>query len=196
MENNIKDNNKDFDLNMDCNEFEKAEFEREDMRKVLWMPQWVFYTTLLVIGIVAVVILKLINNPEIIERSGALDLIAKISTGIDELKSYSVAETFVDSIELECRSNDSLCVNEIKDFDIKEEVDTIYHVIIGAAKDSVRAEKILLNCKMPGAYMVADSLVYRISVYRANEKKEADKYADTAVRLVYPNAWVFKEILL
>lgn len=150
---------------------------QEPKKKIIGLPEWAFYTALLVIGILIVVGAKLMNLPESSAKQSDIDTAAvKVDTTFTK-----VVETQVEKVAPETglpKQSGS-------------ETDSAYHVIV-ATSDSVKAYDYAKTCSYKGAYVIKMGQKYSVAVFRSLKKEDALLYKDSVVVKTNPDAWIHK----
>lgn len=182
------------DRNDDVVEKEPNELDNteEKSRKILWMPEWAFCTTLLVAGIVAVLVFKFINDPSFsnwcnLSFFNDADTISQID-GLNESSKLSI--NIVDSVY--DGSVYTPMMNALDEDSAKN--DTLYHVVVMTLKAIESAQKIVSSGRFSNAYILSDSTLHRIAVYNSINQSDAKHYLDSIANKECPGAWIFNEV--
>lgn len=169
--------------------------EEEKPRRILWMPEWAFYSVILIIGIVGIVTYKFINDPswsQLCDLSAWYnedDTISQID-GLNESANLSVA--IVDSVY-----EDSVYTPLMNALDAKVpqqssiNSDSAYHVVVMTLKSLESAQKIVDGGRFENAYILSDSTLHRIAIYSSPIKEDAKHFLDSVANNGIPGAWVF-----
>jgi hypothetical protein len=169
--------------------------EEEKPRRILWMPEWAFYSAILIIGIVGIVTYKFINDPswsQLCDLSAWYnedDTISQID-GLNESANLSVA--IVDSVY-----EDSVYTPLMNALDAKVpqqssiNSDSAYHVVVMTLKSLESAQKIVDGGRFENAYILSDSTLHRIAIYSSPIKEDAKHFLDSVANNGIPGAWVF-----
>ena len=169
--------------------------EEEKPRRILWMPEWAFYSAILIIGIVGIVTYKFINDPswsQLCDLSAWYnedDTISQID-GLNESANLSVA--IVDSVyevsvytplmnALDAKVPQQSSINS----------DSAYHVVVMTLKSLESAQKIVDGGRFENAYILSDSTLHRIAIYSSPIKEDAKHFLDSVANNGIPGAWVF-----
>ena len=174
---------------------ETIDDEEEKPRKILWMPEWAFYSMILILGIAGIVTYKFVNDPswsQLCDLSAWYnedDTISNID-GLNESANLSVA--IVDSVY-----EDSVYTPLMNALDAKvpqQSVingDSAYHVVVMTLKSLESAQKIVDGGRFDNAYILSDSTLHRIAIYRSSVKEDAKHFLDSVANNGIPGAWVF-----
>lgn len=192
--NNEMPNEGDRAVNQSCEDEE----QKEDVR-ILGLSEGVFYTSLLVIGIVAIVIFKWCNDPQWLRgASQNSQLIEAETTKTDSvLQDTSTMKITIDPIHQETTDSSPIDkTNEtIVSFKIPKQsgapTDTAYHVIITSLKDSAMAHEVASKGKYSGAYVISDDKLHKVAVFRSLKREDAQLYVDSVIKKDCPDAWIF-----
>ena len=169
--------------------------EEEKPRRILWMPEWAFYSAILIIGIVGIVTYKFINDPswsQLCDLSAWYnedDTISQID-GLNESANLSVA--IVDSVY-----EDSVYTPLMNALDAKVpqqssiNSDSAYHVVVMTLKSLESAQKIVDGGRFENAYILSDSTLHRIAIYSSPIKEDAKHFLDSVANNGIPGVWVF-----
>lgn len=192
-------------INEEVIEEESLENEQtEKTHKILGIPEWAFYSSLLIIGVVAVIGIKIHNEPQWLENIFTLN---RVTTDSIVERNNEVDTVAIQEIEA---INDS--VANIKNVDIDtipvkqdtllvmpnmsgSETDTAYHVVITTIKDEEKAKKIAKESSYKDAYVISQDGKYRIAVFRSLKKEEAQIYMDSIIKKDHPDAWLFRGVV-
>lgn len=192
-------------INEEVTEEESLENEQtEKTHKILGIPEWAFYSSLLIIGVVAVIGIKIHNEPQWLENIFTLN---RVTTDSIVERNNEVDTVAIQEIEA---INDS--VANIKNVDIDtipvkqdtllvmpnmsgSETDTAYHVVITTIKDEEKAKKIAKESSYKDAYVISQDGKYRIAVFRSLKKEEAQIYMDSIIKKDHPDAWLFRGVV-
>ena len=169
--------------------------EEEKHRRILWMPEWAFYSAILIIGIVGIVTYKFVNDPswsQLCDLSAWYnddDTVSQID-GLNESANLSVA--IVDSVY-----EDSVYTPLMNALDAKVpqqssiNSDSAYHVVVMTLKSLESAQKIVDGGRFENAYILSDSTLHRIAIYSSPIKEDAKHFLDSVANNGIPGAWVF-----
>lgn len=192
-------------INEEVTEEESLENEQtEKTYKIFGIPEWAFYSSLLIIGVVAVIGIKIHNEPQWLENIFTLN---RVTTDSIVERNKEVDTVAIQEIEA---INDS--VANIKNVDIDtitvkqdtalvlpsmsgRETDTAYHVVITTIKDEEKAKKIAKESSYKDAYVISQDGKYRIAVFRSLKKEEAQIYMDSIIKKDHPDAWLFRGVV-
>lgn len=169
--------------------------EEEKTIKILGVPEWAFYTGLIVIGIVAILALKLTNTT--IDGQNE-------TTPTEIVKGDSIAAdtTKTEAVDVEER-NDKVEVSEPQPVAPAQntetslpkqsglDTDSAYHVIISTIGDKAKADELAKTCAYKGAYVISSDGKNRIAVFRSLKKADAQLYLDSVVKKDVPDAWLY-----
>lgn len=171
------------------------QIEEEKPRRILWMPEWAFYSAILIIGIVGIVTYKFVNDPswsQLCDLSAWYnddDTVSQID-GLNESANLSVA--IVDSVY-----EDSVYTPLMNALDAKVpqqssiNSDSAYHVVVMTLKSLESAQKIVDGGRFENAYILSDSTLHRIAIYSSPIKEDAKHFLDSVANNGIPGAWVF-----
>ena len=167
--------------------------EEENPRRILWMPEWAFYSAILIIGIVGIVTYKFVNDTSQLCDLSAWynddDTVSQID-GLNESANLSVA--IVDSVY-----EDSVYTPLMNALDAKVpqqssiNSDSAYHVVVMTLKSLESAQKIVDGGRFENAYILSDSTLHRIAIYSSPIKEDAKHFLDSVANNGIPGAWVF-----
>lgn len=172
--------------------------ETPEGMKILGLSEGVFYTLLLAIGIVAIVLFKWFNDPQWLRGDSS----ASQSVATDTIKADSVLVETSEKATIEPVAQDAQPVAPIPaekasvaTFKIPQQsgtpTDTAYHVIITSLKDSARAQEVASKVKYSGAYIISDGKLHKVAVFRSLKREDAQLYVDSVIKKDYPDAWLF-----
>lgn len=167
----------------DDDDNEKIEDE-EKTRRIFWMPEWAFYSILLIIGILGIVSYKFISDPSWADKLNFLKLEDKEE--VVQAEDSNVDKNLPASVT-DAEYDDSVYTPLMNALDN----DSTYHVVVMTLKSLESAQKIVDEGKYKNAYIVSDTTRYRIAVYNNPDKDNAQNYLNTVVRAEVPGAWVF-----
>ena len=169
----------------ECDESE----EEEKSRRILWMPEWAFYSALLIVGIIGIVTYKFISDPSWAEKldfSSVNEENAAQVDGIDASKDLSVS-----IVDAEYDNSVYTPLMNALDGEASQNPDSTYHVVVMTLKSLESAQGIVDGGKFKNAYIISDSTLHRIAVYSNDIKEEAQRHLDTVVKNGVKGAWVF-----
>lgn len=172
--------------------------ETSDGMKILGLSEGVFYTLLLAIGIVAVVLFKWFNDPQWLRGDSS----ASQSIVTDTIKTDSVLVEASEKAAIEPVAHDTQAVmttpNEntsVAAFKMPKQsgapTDTAYHVIITSLKDSAMAHEVASKSKYSGAYVISDDKLHKVAVFRSLKREDAQLYVDSVIKKDCSDAWIF-----
>jgi hypothetical protein len=170
----------------------EEESTEDKSRKILWIPEWAFCTMVLVVGIVAIVIFKFINDPSFSNWCNLpfftdVDTVSQID-GLNESSKLSI--NIVDSVY--DGSVYTPMMNALDEDSTKN--DTLYHVVVMTLKTIESAQKIVSSKRFPNSYILSDSTLHRIAVYNSINQTDAKHYLDSIANKECPGAWIFNEV--
>lgn len=176
----------------------------EKTHKILGIPEWAFYSSLLIIGVVVVIGIKVHNEPQWLENIFTINSVKSDSIVEKNNEQDTVSIQKIEAI------NDSVANIKNADIDtapIKQdtalvlpsmsgrETDTAYHVVITTIKDEEKAKKIAKESSYKDAYVISQDGKYRIAVFRSLKKEEAQIYMDSIIKKDHPDAWLFRGVV-
>ncbi len=167
-----------------------VENHEEKKRKILWIPEWAFYTTLLILGVLAIVTYKFINDPEwnklVPDMSCLFAATNEVVQKEDEKDNLSATDTIeVSQIDTSIKVDNNVAQQ------LLTKGDSTYHVVVMTLKSIESAEKIIASGKYNNAYIISDSTLHRIAVYNNVDKAKAKHYLDSIANQDAPGAWIF-----
>lgn len=173
----------------------------EKTHKILGVPEWAFYSSLLIIGVVAVIGIKIYNEPQWLENIFTVNRVTTDSIVEKNNKVNTVAIQKIEDI------NDSVA-NVEKDTTLVRqdtalmlpnmsgsETDTAYHVVITTIKDEEKAQKMAKESIYKDAYVITQDGKCRIAVFRSLKKEEAQIYMDSIIKKDHPDAWLYRGVV-
>ncbi len=174
----------------------------EHHRRILGMPEWALYTGVLIAGIIAVVAIKIYNEPQWIKSLFEVKTVAVDSTP-NQADTLKIVAPVVDTVVTEVAEEQSVVdSNKIKQAPTIElpsrsgaDTDTAYHVVITTIKDEEKAKKIAKESSYKDAYVISQDGKYRIAVFRSLKKEEAQIYMDSIIKKDHPDAWLFRGVV-
>lgn len=160
----------------------------EKTRKILWIPEWAFCSALLILGVVAIVTYKFINDPEWNKLIPDMSNLFAKSQVVEK-------EDTIAQIELGDTANSIQHVDTQNKADLQPKSitkgDSTYHVVVMTLKSMESAEKIIASGKYANAYIISDSTLNRIAVYNNVDKAKAKHYLDSIANNGCSGAWIF-----
>lgn len=167
--------------------------ERKGIR-ILGMSEGVFYTTLLAIGISAVVVFKWINDPDWLRGSSNDDKPLIDTSVVNSPQKDTISDTTSNNItEISSLGITSIGTENVNTMPNPSGTDTdsAYHVIISALKDIEHARQVASSVKYPDTHIISDEKTHKVAVFRSLRKEDAKLYMDSVVKKDYPDAWLF-----
>lgn len=169
--------------------------DEEKTIKILGVPEWAFYTGLIVVGIVAILALKLTNTTIDGQNETTLTEIVKgDSIATDTTKTEAVdVEEINDKVEVSEPQPVAPAQNAETSLPKQSGLDTdsAYHVIISTIGDKAKADELAKTCAYKGAYVISSDGKNRIAVFRSLKKADAQYYLDSVVKKDVPDAWLY-----
>lgn len=194
----IEQNQDEFEDKNECGETDQDISEQKKVR-ILGIPEWAFYSALIIIGISVVVFVKLTSTNENIKNEGATLIIEQNDT---------IKKDVVDSIKVETQIKDNDANKIEKDSAMPPpsakiempkqsgtDLDSAYHVIITTVSDSEKASEIAKSSSYKGAYVVNNGSKYSVAVFRSIKKADAKLYMDSIVKKDIPDAWLYHGVV-
>ena len=173
------------------NESAEEDNTLEKTRRILWIPEWAFCSALLILGVVAIVTYKFINDPEwnklIPDMSNLFATSEVVATedSVEHTKSIDTIKTF--KVDSNIKPNEKIEQQPV----LMAKGDSTYHVVVMTLKSMESAEKIVASGKYANAYIISDSTLNRIAVYNNVDKAKAKHYLDSIANNGCPGAWIF-----
>ena len=188
--------NKEVSVENDVENNEITSVEEERPRRILWMPEWAFYTGLLLSGIMAILVYKFMSDPTWsswcnFSLGQDYDTISQID-GLNESTNLSI--DIVDSVYEDSVFTPMMNALDVDTISKKiSSTDSAYHVVIMTLKDLAQAEKIKDKNKenFDSIYIISDSTLHRVAVYSSPTKEEAQHHMNTVVQKKCSGVWVF-----
>ena len=176
-------------------EVEEDSSEEEKTVKILGIPEWAFYTGLIVIGIVAILTLKLTNTAEVGQKEPVATEVENtdtVATDTAKAEAVNVEEATNNAVEAESQpvapvQNNETSLPKQSGLD----TDSAYHVIISTIGDKAKADELAKTCAYKGAYVISSDGKNRIAVFRSLKKADAQLYLDSVVKKDVPDAWLY-----
>ena len=194
----IEQDQDEFEDKNECGETDQDISEQKKVR-ILGIPEWAFYSALIIIGISVVVFVKLTSTNENIKNEGATLIIEQNDT---------IKKDVVDSIKVETQIKDNDANKIEKDSAMPPpsakiempkqsgtDLDSAYHVIITTVSDSEKASEIAKSSSYKGAYVVNNGSKYSVAVFRSIKKADAKLYMDSIVKKDIPDAWLYHGVV-
>lgn len=163
----------------------------EKGRKILWIPEWAFCSALLILGVIAIVAYKFINDPEwnkLIPDMSNLFATSEIVATEDTVVHSKSIDT-INTITAETNIEADVKIEPQPTLEAKG--DSTYHVVVMTLKSIESAEKIVASGKYTNAYIISDSTLNRIAVYNNVDKVKAKHFLDSIANNGCPGAWIF-----
>ena len=172
-----------------------SESDDEKTIKILGVPEWAFYTGLIVIGIVAILALKLTNTTiDGQNETTPTEIVKGESIAADTTKTEAVdVEEINDKVEKSEPQPVAPAQNAETSLPKQSGLDTdsAYHVIISTIGDKAKADELAKTCAYKGAYVISSDGKNRIAVFRSLKKADAQLYLDSVVKKDVPDAWLY-----
>ena len=172
-----------------------SESDDEKTIKILGIPEWAFYTGLIVIGIVAILALKLTNTTiDGQNETTPTEIVKGDSIAADTTKTEAVdVEEINDKVEVSEPQPVAPAQNPETSLPKQSGLDTdsAYHVIISTIGDKAKADELAKTCAYKGAYVISSDGKNRIAVFRSLKKADAQLYLDSVVKKDVPDAWLY-----
>ena len=172
-----------------------SESDDEKTIKILGIPEWAFYTGLIVIGIVAILALKLTNTTiDGQNETTPTEIVKGDSIAADTTKTEAVdVEEINDKVEVSEPQPVAPTKNAETSLPKQSGLDTdsAYHVIISTIGDKAKADELAKTCAYKGAYVISSDGKNRIAVFRSLKKADAQYYLDSVVKKDVPDAWLY-----
>lgn len=162
----------------------------EKSRKILWIPEWAFCTTLLILGVLAIVTYKFINDPEWNKLVPDMSSLFVATNEIVQNEEENGGTSVIDTIDV-LQNDKSNGVDENVAQQLLASEDSTYHVVVMTLKSIESAEKIIESGKYANAYIISDSTLHRVAVYNNVDKAKAKHYLDSIANQNAPGAWIF-----
>lgn len=178
-------------------EYEESMSESDDEKtiKILGIPEWAFYTGLIVVGIVAILALKLTNTTiDGQNETTPTEIVKGDSIAADTTKTEAVdVEEINDKVEVSEPKPVTPAQNAETSLPKQSGLDTdsAYHVIISTIGDKAKADELAKTCAYKGAYVISSDGKNRIAVFRSLKKADAQLYLDSVVKKDVPDAWLY-----
>ncbi len=172
----------------------ETESTGEKSRKIFWMPEWAFYSMILILGIIGIIAYKFVSDPswsKLFEYSfySEDDTISQID-GLNESANLSV--DIVDSVYEDSVFTPLMNALDADTDDIvSTSCDSAYHVVVMTLRSLESAQKMVDEGKFGKAYIISDSTLNRIAIYSSPNKDNAKHYLDSVANNGFPSAWVF-----
>ena len=174
----------------------------EHHRRILGMPEWALYTSVLIAGIIAVVAIKINNEPQWVKSLFEVKTVAVDSskTHPDSLKIVvPVVDTVVPETVKEQSVVDSNMIKQTPAIEMPTssgaDTDTAYHVVITTIKDEEKAQRLAKESSYKDAYVISKDNKYSIAVFRSLKKADAQLYMDSIVKKDHPDAWLYRGVV-
>ena len=171
-------------------------------RRILGVPEWALYTGVLIAGIIAVVAIKINNEPQWVKSLFEVKTVAVDSskTHPDSLKIVApVVDTIVTEVVKEQSAEDSDMIKQTIAIEMPTrsgaDTDTAYHVVITTIKDEEKAQRLAKESSYKDAYVISKDNKYSIAVFRSLKKDEAQLYMDSIVKKDHPDAWLYRGVV-
>ena len=152
-----------------------SESDVEKTIKILGIPEWAFYTGLIVVGIVAILALKLTNTTiDGQNETTPTEIVNGDSIAADTTKTEAVdVEEINDKVEVSEPQPVAPAQNAETSLPKQSGLDTdsAYHVIISTIGDKAKADELAKTCAYKGAYVISSDGKNRIAVFRSGEKR-------------------------
>ncbi len=160
--------------------------ERKGIR-ILGMSEGVFYTTLLAIGISAVVVFKWINDPDWLRASSNDDKPLIDTSIVNTLQKDAITDSTSNNVtEFSSLGNESTSIDTEKTNPIPNpsgtDSDSAYHVVISALKDIEHARQVASSVKYPDTHIISDEKIHKVAVFHSLRKEDAKLYMDSVVK--------------
>ena len=172
-----------------------SESDVEKTIKILGIPEWAFYTGLIVVGIVAILALKLTNTTiDGQNETTPTEIVKGDSIAADTTKTEAVdVEEINDKVEVSEPQPVAPAQNAETSLPKQSGLDTdsAYHVIISTIGDKAKADELAKTCAYKGAYVISSDGKNRIAVFRSLKKADAQYYLDSVVKKDVPDAWLY-----
>ena len=172
-----------------------SESDVEKTIKILGIPEWAFYTGLIIVGIVAILALKLTNTTiDGQNETTPTEIVKGDSIAADTTKTEAVdVEEINDKVEVSEPQPVAPAQNAETSLPKQSGLDTdsAYHVIISTIGDKAKADELAKTCAYKGAYVISSDGKNRIAVFRSLKKADAQYYLDSVVKKDVPDAWLY-----
>lgn len=184
-------------------DIQQSSQEQEEKRiKILGIPEWAFYSALIIIGICIVVFMK-------IQAVGDSTTEENDSTAVVVEQNDTIKKDAIDSVKVATLVKENKSTNNVKkDSAISNisakiempkqsgtDLDSAYHVIITTVSDGDKASEVAKTSSYKGAYVVNNGSKYSVAVYRSLKKEEAKLYMDSVVKKDIPDAWLYHGVV-
>ena len=185
--------NKEVSVENDVENNEITSVEEERPRRILWMPEWAFYTGLLLSGIMAILVYKFMSDPTWsswcnFSLGQDYDTISQID-GLNESTNLSI--DIVDSVYEDSVFTPMMNALDANVLQSTVNSDSAYHVVVMTLKSLESAQKMVESGRFENAYILSDSTLHRIAIYSSSIKENAKHYLDSVANNGIPGAWVF-----
>lgn len=169
--------------------------DEEKTIKILGVPEWAFYTGLIIVGIVAILALKLTNTTiDGQNETTPTEIVKGDSIAADTTKTEAIdVEEINDKVEVSEPQPVAPAQNAETSLPKQSGLDTdsAYHVIISTIGDKAKADELAKTCAYKGAYVISSDGKNRIAVFRSLKKADAQLYLDSVVKKDVPDAWLY-----
>lgn len=170
--------------------------QEENKIKILGIPEWAFYSALIIIGICIVVFMK-IQAADDSSTEGA-DTTAVVVVQNDTIKNKegvlaekSAPKQNAEKVTTEVKPQSKTPLPKQSGTD----TDSAYHVVITTLADSAKAAEVAKTCAYKGAYLIKNGKKQSVAVYRSLKKEEAKLYMDSIIKKDIPDAWLYHGVV-
>ena len=181
---------------------QRNEESTDHHRRILGVPEWALYTGVLIAGIIAVVAIKINNEPQWVKSLFEVKTVAVDSskTHPDSLKIVApVVDTVVTEIAKDQSEVDSNMIKQTPAIEMPTrsgaDTDTAYHVVITTIKDEEKAQRLAKESSYKDAYVISKDDKHSIAVFRSLKKADAQLYMDSIVKKDHPDAWLYRGVV-
>lgn len=170
--------------------------QEENKIKILGIPEWAFYSALIIIGICIVVFMKIqAADDSSTEGADTTAVVVEQNDTINNkegvLAEKSAPKQNAEKVTTEVKPQSKTPLPKQSGTD----TDSAYHVVITTLADSAKAAEVAKTCAYKGAYLIKNGKKQSVAVYRSLKKEEAKLYMDSIVKKDIPDAWLYHGVV-